>query len=191
MSKIVIAHAVEMRPDDIWYPYLRDELTARGHHVEIPALPDPFKPEAGPWLEALRAAAGDGEATVLVGHSLGAVDVLRLLQQHQGTPFRGVLLVAGMVHEVGYEALDHFFEPRFDWPAIRAAAHGFRTLVAADDPVLVPSPFEHAATLVSQLGAIARIEATGGHYPIWSPEIPAVLPALPQALDLVLELLSA
>lgn len=191
MSKIVISHAIEMHPEGIWYPYLREQLTALGHQVEVPTLPDPSRPDADAWLKTLQEAAGDGDDTVLIGHSLGGLNILRLLQQHQGTPFKGVLLVATMIHEVGYEALAPFFEPRFDWPRIRTAAHAFRTLIAADDPVLVPNPFEHAQTLVTELGAIARLEPAGGHYPIWTPDIPAHLPELPQALHLVNELLNA
>jgi len=61
-----------------------------GHTVRIPDLPDPSAPEPEAWLKTLGAAADPAEAgdTVLVGHSLGGVNVLRLLQQHDTDRFQ-------------------------------------------------------------------------------------------------------
>jgi hypothetical protein len=95
-----------------------------------------------------------------------------------------------MAHEVGYPALNPFFEPSFDWLRIRRAARHFSVLVAADDPVLVPDPFEHIGLFVTNLGATATVTAAGGHFPSWSPDTPPRLPELPKAVRLVTDILS-
>ncbi|MFE5797196.1 RBBP9/YdeN family alpha/beta hydrolase [Streptomyces sp. NPDC056503] len=170
MSTIVVSHGFGMSKDDHWYPYLATALTGAGHEVRIPQLPEPLAPRAGDWLEALAAeTAGTGPAdTVLVGHSLGGVNVLRLLERHDtGTegPYAGVLLVASMAREVGYDALAPFFEPGLDWARIRRAARTFAVLHAADDPVTGAATPEHLMTFATDLGATVTLTPGGGHFP--------------------------
>jgi predicted alpha/beta hydrolase family esterase len=192
MSKVVVSHAIEVGPESIWYPQLSDDLVADGHQVDIVRFPDPQAPDADTWLETLTeaTAAASPTDTVLVGHSLGGVNTLRLLQRHdveRNGPFAAVVLVATMAHSVGYDALAAFFEPAFDWATIRRAAREFRVLIAADDPVLTPDPIEHLTQFVTGLSATGIVKPTGGHFPIWSPEAPPHLPRLPEVTRLVLD----
>jgi len=191
MSNVVVLHAVEVDPGKVWYPALRDELAADGHRVEVVALPDPQAPVKEAWLQAAErfTATLDPTDTVLVGHSLGGVTVLRLLESHTGEPFAGAVLVATMARGVGYDALEPFFDRGFSWSAIRASALGCRALTALDDPVLAPAPLAHVETFVTELGAIARIEPDGGHFPSWTPDQPPTLDSLPEASALVREVL--
>ncbi|MGW6705391.1 RBBP9/YdeN family alpha/beta hydrolase [Streptomyces sp. NPDC054956] len=174
MGKIVFAHGYGMNGGEHWYSAVGEEFAAEGHEVRIPNFPEPFAPEADAWLSALEAetAAGPEEVpageTVLVGHSLGGVNVLRLLQQHDTDAegaFAGVVFVASMSGEVGYDALAPFFSPEFDWQKIRKAAREFRVLHAADDPVTGEKTGEHVLRFVRELGAEARVTASGGHFP--------------------------
>ncbi|MFE3183886.1 RBBP9/YdeN family alpha/beta hydrolase [Streptomyces violascens] len=186
MSTIVLSHGFGMSKGDHWYPYLEGELTAEGHAVRIPQLPEPGAPEAGAWLKALTAEVVDVPAgeTVLVGHSLGGVNVLRLLEAHDVEtegPYAGVVLVASMAGEVGYDALAPFFEPDFDWARIRRAARSFAILHAADDPVTGAATSEHIMKFVTELGATATVTATGGHFPSTS----GTRLRLPEALRLI------
>lgn len=126
--------------------------------------------------------------TVLVGHSLGGVSVLRLLQEHDTEAegaFAGVVFVASMSGEVGYDALAPFFSPEFDWARIRGAARGFRVLHAADDPVTGEKTSEHVMRFVTELGATARVTASGGHFPSTG----VSLLELPDAVRLIREVL--
>ncbi|MFG2296850.1 RBBP9/YdeN family alpha/beta hydrolase [Streptomyces sp. NPDC048603] len=170
MGKVVINHGYGMAGGEHWYGSVAGELSAGGHEVRVPDFPEPFAPEADVWLKALEAEAGGAPAgeTVLVGHSLGGVNVLRLLQRHDTEaegPFAGVVFVASMSGEVGYDALAAFFEPEFDWVRIRAAAREFRVLHAADDPVTGARTAEHVMRFVTELGATATVTASGGHFP--------------------------
>ena len=196
MSKIIINHALEVSPEAIWYPYVRKQLAAQGNEVVILPMPDPNAPQAEAWLAVLAREVAQSKPadTVLVGHSLGGVNILRYLQQYnldKMDPFAGVVLVATMVHPVGYDALNSFFEPAFDWATIRKTAKNFRALTALDDPVLSPDPLEHVRLMLEGTEGAATITATGGHFPIWSPDVPPVLPELPEVVRLVQECLGS
>ena len=126
MATVIVTHAINSDGESLWYPDLRAELTKRGHDVNVLELPNPDAPSPDPWLATLTDAVGESAPsdTVLVGHSLGGVNTLRMLQRHSGEPFAGVVLVATMAHEVGVDALAGFFVPAFDWDRIlRAALH--------------------------------------------------------------------
>ncbi|MGW4126309.1 RBBP9/YdeN family alpha/beta hydrolase [Nocardia sp. NPDC004711] len=184
-----MSHGLAARNDSVWFPTFRAELEAAGHRVVIPDLPNSEAPRVKPWLETLAGAvAAPAEDTVLVGHSIGAVNVLRFLEQYDVTSgvFAGVVLVSTSVHEVGYDLLAEFFEREFDWPRIRAAARQFRALTAIDDPVNAPNPLEHIDVLVRELGATALVLPDGGHLGAY----PENHITLPEASRLVLDILT-
>jgi predicted alpha/beta hydrolase family esterase len=190
MSTVVVSHGLEARSDSVWFPTFGAELEAAGHQVVIPDLPHAATPKLKPWRETLAQAAATAPAadTVLVGHSIGAVNVLRFLEQHDSSTgvFAGVVLVSASVHEVGYDLLAEFFEGGFDWPRIRTAAKRFRALAAIDDPVNAPDPFEHIEVLVRELGATAVVFPEGGHLGAY----PEDHIELPEAARLVLDCLA-
>ncbi|MFC9997795.1 RBBP9/YdeN family alpha/beta hydrolase [Nocardia sp. NPDC127526] len=162
MSTIVVSHEFASSPDQAWYGHLAAALG--DHDVRVPQMPDPEAPQPEPWLRAVTAEISDPADTVLVGHSLGGVNLLRLLERHEGAPFAGVVLVASMAHEVGYDQLAGFFEGGFDWERIRKAAEQFRVLVAIDDPVLTPDPLEHVRLFAANLEAKAVVTPDGIHF---------------------------
>ncbi|MFI5528311.1 RBBP9/YdeN family alpha/beta hydrolase [Kitasatospora sp. NPDC051853] len=195
MGEIIVSHAFSAGPEVLWYPSLKAELEAEGHRVEIPGLPEPHAPSVDGWVKTVEQAAAevDPGRTVLVGHSLGSVGLLRALERHDTGgrgAFAGVVLVASMSREVGYEALAPFFAGGFDWARIRAAAGPVRVLVAADDPVLAPDVYAHVREFTEQLGATAVVLPEGGHLPNWTPDAVPVV-RVPQVAALVRELLPA
>lgn len=190
MSKVIVSHGLGADQDSVWFPYLRTALSDRGHEVAIPRMPDSQAPRLEPWLDALATAARAHPAadTVLVGHSIGSVNILRLLEQHDAEDdgaFAGVVLVASPSRSVGYNLLEEFFAQPFDWERIRRAAGQFRLLTAIDDPVLAPEPIRHVEDLVTGLGATAVVTASGGHFGA----TPSDHVDLPEAVRLVLDCL--
>lgn len=167
MSRIVVSHEYASGPDEAWYPHLRDELVLRGHQVRVPQLPEPDAPQPEAWRTTLGGEVAEPADTILVGHSIGGVNVLRQLEQHdaaQEGSYAGALLVATPAHEVGYDELAGFFDGGLDWKRIQAAATQFRVLVAVDDPVLTPEPLGHVGLLADKLGATALVTPTGQHF---------------------------
>lgn len=191
MSRVAVSHSFGADERSIWFPDLRSRLETLGHTVRVPRLPDPAAPRPKAWLAAFAEAAeaGPAEDTVLVGHSIGSVNVLRFLEQHDPEAhgiFAGAVLVAAPTRDLGYEALTEFFATPFDWARIRRAAGAFRVLTAVDDPVLAPDPLAHVRTLVTELGATATVAPTGGHFG----QTPGEHIELPEAARLVLDCLA-
>lgn len=191
MSTIIVSHDLGADSDSVWFPYLSAKLTALGHTVVVPNLPDPATPRLEPWRKTLAAAAETASApdTVVVGHSIGGVNVLRMLEEHDPAAhgsYAGAILVATAAHEVGYDALAEFFDQPFDWDRIRNAASEFRVLAAVDDPVNIPDPVEHVGLLVRNLGATATVLPSGRHLG----DYPDDHIDLPEAVRLVTEILA-
>ncbi|MBM9507458.1 RBBP9/YdeN family alpha/beta hydrolase [Actinacidiphila acididurans] len=187
MGGVLISHGVNGSPGGNWYPWLAGRLRADGHEVAVPALP--AEPDPHGWQKTIETALPAAPAdTVLVGHSLGGVALLRLLQNHDVAahgPFRGLLLVASMAGDLGYSHLKGFYTPGFDWPRIRAAVRGARVLHAVDDPVTGARVPEHMMIFAGKLGARVLLMPDGGHFPSHG----STRPELPEALRLVRELL--
>ncbi|MBD0418062.1 alpha/beta hydrolase [Streptomyces sp. TRM S81-3] len=77
MTAYLILHGWQNhRPEKHWQHWLADRLTARGHHVTYPQLPDPDDPAMDVWLdEATRhlKALPEGTERVVVAHSASAL----------------------------------------------------------------------------------------------------------------------
>jgi len=74
MVEVLILHGWQNhRPDGHWQRWLAEELTARGHVVRYPQLPDADEPTREGWLAALEAELAETSRSELtiVAHSLG------------------------------------------------------------------------------------------------------------------------
>ena len=97
-TEFLILHGWQnRRPDDHWQYKLAETLTARGHHVRYPQLPNPDEPVLNDWLAAieqeLREAAG--APLVVIAHSLACAAWMHLAENGSvHLPVARLLLVA-------------------------------------------------------------------------------------------------
>lgn len=97
-KRVFIVHGWEGHPQEAWFPWLANELTARGFQVTVPELPDATFPRIHTWVPTLAAAVGQpDDQTYFVGHSMGCQTIARYLE---GLP-RG-LVVGGAVFVAGF-----------------------------------------------------------------------------------------
>ncbi|MET8024817.1 alpha/beta hydrolase [Streptomyces avermitilis] len=128
------------RPAAHWQSWLAGRLTARGHEVTHPQLPDPDDPDLDTWLAELRTHLTASRPRTVVCHSLACV--LWLHAAARGlvpAPVDRVLLVAppsGSVLE-GYAQVAAFARPPVT-PAHLAAAAAYTRVVAADNDPYCP-----------------------------------------------------
>jgi hypothetical protein len=169
-SSFLILHGYEnRRPPGHWQRWLSLELTARGHDVRYPQLPDPDHPDLGRWRQAALtnlATLTEGTVTV-IAHSASAV--LWLHEQSRGSAPRvdRVALVSPPAPDVmeGIEAVRAFaWRPAEGDPQDPAGRLplGAREaiLIAGDDDAFLP---DGVAATWSGLGA-RQIELAGaGH----------------------------
>ncbi|WP_424346360.1 RBBP9/YdeN family alpha/beta hydrolase [Kocuria sp. CH-021] len=180
VRRVVVVHGYDAAPDQHWFPWLRDRLTAEGVRTDVVELPEPSFPEAGAWLAAVARAVGEPDRhTHLVGHSLGCVTLLRHLA---GLPrpweLGGLVLVAGFTGPLGsVPLLDGFLAEDVDVSAVRAHARRRLVLRSDDDPTV---PAAATEALAERLGAPVRVVPGAGHFcgSDGVTRLPAVLDAL-------------
>jgi uncharacterized protein len=157
------------RPEGHWHRVLAGELTALGHHVVYPQLPEPDEPDLGTWLDRLHAhlkelAEGPGER-VVVGHSLSVLLWLHAVARG-GVRADRVLLAAppspGVV--AGIDEVVGFGGPAATAAGLRAAAPGGTRLVAGDNDPYCPGGADRYYG--RPLGIDTDIVPGGGHLDI-------------------------
>ncbi|MEX5234368.1 RBBP9/YdeN family alpha/beta hydrolase [Kocuria arenosa] len=164
VRRVVVVHGYDAAPDQHWFPWLRERLTAEGVRTVVVELPEPSFPEAGAWLAAVARAVGEPDRhTHLVGHSLGCITLLRHLA---GLPepwtLGGLVLVAGFTGRLeGVPLLDEFLAEDVDVTAVRANVRRRLVLRSDDDPTV---PAAATEALAERLGATVRVVPLAGHF---------------------------
>ena len=82
MKNAIIVHGTEGYPEENWYPWLKKELEQQGYKVSVPQFPSPpvIPAKISEWFDVLEDYEID-EETLLIGHSLGGVFTLRILEK--------------------------------------------------------------------------------------------------------------
>lgn len=160
--KILILHGWNGKPRGSWRGWLGDQLTVSGLEVLCPELPNADHPKQDEWIAKIRQVSEkfDGE-TILVGHSLGAVAILRLLETFsEDEKVKAAILVCGFTNDLGIEEIKDFFANPFDWEKIRSKAEKFVIINSDDDPYMKD---EEGKILHEKLGGEFIIERNAGH----------------------------
>ncbi len=95
-NRFVIIHGFEGSAHTNFLPWLKTELEKRGHDVEVPELPNSFKPKEEDQVEYVLKNCRFDEHTVVIGHSLGAIVAMKVLLK-LNRPVSGLVLVAPAV----------------------------------------------------------------------------------------------
>lgn len=111
--KFVILHGFQSAPDRPRWLWAKQKLEEMGHEVILPALPDSSAPTEEGWVSTALAAAEYDENTVLVGHSLGSVAALKVLEKLD-RPIARLVTVGGFVSK-NFKDNPRPFEKTFNW----------------------------------------------------------------------------
>ncbi|MEU4694278.1 alpha/beta hydrolase [Actinoplanes sp. NPDC023714] len=127
------------RPPEHWQHWLAGELTALGHAVDYPQLPDPDFPQLDDWLAELRTrvAAMPGTRRTVLCHSLGCLLWLNAAARSE-VPLQvdRVLLVAPPSPSVtlSHPEIAGFAHPPVSPARLRAASRYTRLVGTDNDP---------------------------------------------------------
>jgi predicted alpha/beta hydrolase family esterase len=164
MNKFVIIHGTKGSPEGNWFPWLADLLRHQHAEVVIPKMPTPEGQNLQNWLKEFKEQVGmlDGR-TSLIGHSLGATFLLRILELQKTSVARSVF-VAGLLGRIGIDEYDQlnstFTEDSYDWVTIRRNSGTVTCLSGEGDPYV---PAEQGEELAAKLGVKNYIVSNGGH----------------------------
>lgn len=159
MKNAIIVHGRTAAPDMHWFKEEAKILESKGYKVTIPRLSDDVRPKMEDWMKVLEKEKL-GEDTLLIGHSLGTVAILRLLERTK-VKVQKVILLAAYSHDLreNYEAHE-FVKDDFDWDKIKTSASEFIIINEKNDPNV---RFELGKEVAEKLNAELVISRTENH----------------------------
>jgi predicted alpha/beta hydrolase family esterase len=184
-ARLLVVHRWGARPEDVWYPWLRRELSKVRpppfDEIRVPAFPTPDAPAIDAWIATIGRALGQPtpalERTVLVGHSVGCQAILRWLATlPRGARVRGVVLVAAWWSvDAPWPEIEPWIDTPFDETRARECARRVEVLLGTADP-FVADQEASAALFRERLDARVTIVPNAGHFN--AEKAPAVLTAV-------------
>lgn len=137
MKSVFIFHGTGGSPEGNWFPWLKEELEKKGFTVFIPQFPTPEGQSLDAWLKILdQYKENINKETIFVGHSLGGMFLLKVLEQLQH-PVRAAFFVSAPVgvKPIKYYDSDYAFTHfSFNWPEIIHKAKTFTVYHSDNDP---------------------------------------------------------
>ena len=162
--RYVILHGWKSAPNKCWFPWLKRELEAEGHEVIVPKMPITFIPNVANQAQYVLENVSFDENTVLVGHSLGTIVAMRILEQLKN-PIRKTVLVSGLMEpkfvDKARPEASVLINWNFNTEKIKKNAGHLRILRDVKDILIAP---EAGLKLHQELGGhLVEFEAERGH----------------------------
>ncbi|PIQ92282.1 MAG: hypothetical protein COV70_00955 [Parcubacteria group bacterium CG11_big_fil_rev_8_21_14_0_20_39_22] len=160
----VILHGFTATPEDDFYKWLKESLEDFGHKVQIPVLPDTNEPTEDGQVSVVMDNVTFDENTVIVGHILGSVVALKVIEKLD-KKIAGLVTAGGFVSP-NFKDKDRNFKDKFDWnfdfEKIKSNVGFIKILQDINDSAV---SVEQAEELANGLGTdIDYVEATGSHF---------------------------
>ena len=163
---VFIFHGTEGYPEENWFPWLKEKLEAKGCKVIVPQFPSPKgEPcKINLWFEVLKKYEEHiNEDTILIGHSLGGVFTLRILEK-LNCPVKAVFLTGipiGVKPILYYEKDMSFSGFNFDWKTIKKNSKHFEVFHSDNDPFV---SLGNGEKLAKELSVRLNFIPNAGHF---------------------------
>ena len=159
-----IFHGTASHPGENWFPWLKDELERLGCSVTVPQFPTPQDQTLEAWFQVFdKHAQAYTPDTLLIGHSLGGVFALRVLERYDariaGAYFVGAPI--GIPPIKNWEGDQTFIGHPFDWERIKSHARHLRVFHSDNDPYV---GLENGKALAKHLGIDLSFVPSAGHF---------------------------
>jgi predicted alpha/beta hydrolase family esterase len=162
---VIVIHGAYGYPEENWFGWLKKELEKEGLSCQVPPFPTPRGQSLKNWIRVFNETCARqlNSRTILIGHSLGAVFVLRYLELHPINP-AAVILVGAFIGKVNHAEFDDlnrdFLVEPFNWSLIRSRSQRFLAFQGANDPYVSLAVLDHIA---EGLKAEKIVIPQGGH----------------------------
>ena len=120
---------------EIWFPWVREQLTSKGFEVIAENMPDPEMAHMNIWLPHVINKFKADQNTIIIGHSTGGVAVLRLLESHK---LLGAIVIGVNHTDLGYpeEKESGYYDQPWQWGKMKANAQWIVQFCSQDDPYI-------------------------------------------------------
>ena len=165
-KRVFIFHGTEGYPEENWFPWLKKKIEAKGHRVFVPQFPSPPGEPAkiAEWFDVLKNYENEiNKETIVVGHSLGGVFTLRVLER-LGHPVQAAFLVGtpiGIRPILNYDRDNAFSSFAFDWQTIKNNAKKNFVFQSDNDPYV---SLGNGEELAKNLGTKLSFIPNAGHF---------------------------
>lgn len=163
MREVFIFHGTAGSPEGNWFPWLKGELEKIGCNVTVPRFPTPEGQSLDSWLGVLKGYKPQiTESAILIGHSLGGLFLLRVLEwlPHPVAAAYFVAAPIGVKPILYYEGDEKFSGFKFDWEEIKRKAGNFFVYHSDNDPYV---SLGNGRELAKQLGVPLTFIPNAGH----------------------------
>ena len=165
MEKAFIFHGTGASKDDHWFPWLEEKLEDKRIEVCRPEFPTPEDQELEKWLNVLdQQEMQIDQDTVLIGHSLGAVFILNILNRRDLNIEAAYLVSAwtGLLPDEQFNEWNSTFQDQdFDFEKISNSIGKIHQFHSKDDPYV---PVEMAEELSENLDSTLHLKKDSGHF---------------------------
>lgn len=166
---------------EIWYPYVKKALEESGIEVVAKNMPDPELGSMKYWLPFIEKEIGEGPDTILVGHSTGAVAIMRYLETHR---ILGAVLVGACYTDLGYESerLSGYYDKEWKWGLMGGNAKWIIQFASLNDPYI---PIAEARFIRDKLRTRYYEYPDQGHFSddVHKTEFPELIDAVKRELN--------
>jgi hypothetical protein len=133
MKNAIIFHGTGDGPDKYWFPWLKNELEARGYEVWLPALPNAEYRNLKDWLPFILKNGRLTDETIIIGHSAGAQIILSVLESAE-VKIKKAILVSGYAKALRKDEKREKDSGEYDWDKIKGKAKEFIFINSDNDP---------------------------------------------------------
>ncbi len=144
---------------EIWFPYVKKGLEALGLEVVAKNMPDAKLARRKYWIPFIEENL-DEEDAILIGHSSGAVAILRYLENHK---VLGAVIVGACHTDLGLEEekLSGYFDDEWRWDKIKQNSEWIVQFASTNDPWI---PIEEARFIKDKIGSEYYEFRNQGHF---------------------------
>ncbi|MZK52199.1 RBBP9/YdeN family alpha/beta hydrolase [Clostridium beijerinckii] len=164
-TNIYVVHGYTSSSKSEWFPWLKEQFKDSSIKVNVPDIPDSGDPHLEAWLKHLHKCIMDiDENTILIGHSLGCITVLRYILE-KNIKIKGAILVSGFINknpmEEQTEGIQEFVDSPLNVAKIKTLIPKRIVITATDDDIV---PTEATQKLAEELDANLIILESGKHF---------------------------
>ena len=161
---VYVVHGYTSSSSAEWFPWLKNRLAEIGVSTTVFDMPSPNDPNANEWDKYLDENITEcSDTTILVGHSLGCITLLRYLEKQSDDKKIGeIILVSGFLEPItALPILDSFVKKNLNIPKLIKMTEKRLVISSLDDSIV---PYQLSRELAKQMDAKLITVENGGHF---------------------------
>jgi len=143
-----------------WFPYVKNALEKLGIKVIAENMPDPDLARKKFWVPFIESKVGNDKSCILIGHSSGAVAILRYAETHK---IKIAIIVGASYTHLNdkKEKLSGYFDKEWKWNKIKENCNCIIQFASTDDPYI---PIDEARYISQKLNTKYHEYNDQGHF---------------------------